>query len=158
MDIAKILADRGIWVDFNEEILYGEDQVYVDYPKRFPTVTFELVGTPILIELANAIRELNGFITYDDPNRDSVYYNFYFGLNWYTDTHTDNSIVFVVVGSGLEDNEQEYTIDLTEDEKLAIYNTIDWQAGARLGKDCEDLLREAWEMMKEYEKENADGL
>ena len=36
---------RAILIDANEDYHLGDDQACLNYPKRYPTVEFELVGT-----------------------------------------------------------------------------------------------------------------
>lgn len=63
----------------------------------------------------------------------------------------DASLDFVVVNSDSEDNEETYTIDLTEEEQIAIYNRLDEQCRKYEGKSCEELLAEAKKRMEEDE-------
>jgi len=76
-------------------------------------------------------------------------------INGFADNHMDSCIEFIVVNSDSEDNEQLYTIDLTAEEQIAVYNRLDEQCRKYLDKGCEELLAEAQKRMEEdieYEK------
>ena len=77
------------------------------------------------------------------------WYDFYIGLNGYTENHMDSCIDFVVVNADSEDNEELYTIDLTLDEQNAIYARLDEQCRKYEGKSCVELLEEARKRMEE---------
>ena len=38
MTLAEGFAKDQVFIDFDAEIMYGDDQCYIDYPCRFPTV------------------------------------------------------------------------------------------------------------------------
>ncbi len=42
--IERFLHDE-LFIDFGSEILYGDDQMYLDYPCRFATVGLQLMVT-----------------------------------------------------------------------------------------------------------------
>ena len=145
-----------IYIDFGSEVMYGDDQCYIDYPCRFPTVGFQLMATNGLSQIADRIRKDAGFKpmhAMDEFNDDTCdnegWYDFYIGLNGFADNHMDNCIEFVVVNADSEDNEELYTIDLTADEQAAIYTRLDEQCRKYLGQSCEELLAEAKKRMEE---------
>ena len=145
-----------IFIDFGSEIMYGDDQCYIDYPRRFPTVSFQLMATNGLVQIADRIRKDAGFKPMHpmDENTDDTcdnegFYDFYIGLNGFADNHMDSCIEFVVVNADSEDNEELYTIDLTADEQKAIYDRLDEQCRRYEGKSCEELLAEADKRMRE---------
>lgn len=145
-----------VFVDFGSEVMYGDDQAYIDYPTRFPTVGFQLMATNGLVQIADRIRKDKGFKPMhpmdeytDDTCDNEGFYDFYVGLNGFTDTHMDTCIDFVVVNSDSEDNEEMYTIDLSQDEQTAIYSRLDEQCRKYLEKGCEELLAEARKRMEE---------
>ena len=145
-----------IFIDFGAEIMYGDDQCYIDYPCRYPTVGFQLMATNGLTQIADRIRKDLGFAPmhpldeYTDENCDNDgWYDFYIGLNGFADNHMDSCIEFVVVNSDSPDNEETYSIDLTVDEQAAIYNRLDEQCRKYEGKSCEELLTEARKRMEE---------
>ena len=131
-----------------QEYLLGDDQACFNYPVRFPTVEFELAATTELCEIVDAIRKEKGYLPMLEDDGDSEgFYNLYLGLNGYTDTHMDTSIMAVVVNSDSEDNEDYYLIDLSVDEQREIYVTLDEQCRHYYEKSCADLLDEALRAM-----------
>lgn len=145
-----------IYIDFGAEVMYGDDQCYLSYPYRYPTVGFGLIATNGLSQIADRIRKDAGFRPMhaldeftDDTCDNEGWYDFYIGLNGFADNHMDSCIEFVVVNSDSEDNEELYTIDLTADEQAAIYNRLDEQCRKYLGQSCEELLAEAKKRMEE---------
>lgn len=143
--VKEILQDE-ILIDFGEEILYGTDQVYDSYPTVFQTVTFELMDTLLLVDLADKIRMRKGYLPFGHKYfvRDNCgWYNFYIGINNYREPQVDSCLEFVVVGSDSPDNEEKYSVDLTEEEKKIIFELLDEQCREELHKSCVDLLEEA---------------
>ena len=123
-----------VFIDFGAEVMYGSDQAYIDYPCRFPTVAFQLIATGGLTQIADRIRKDKGMKPmhpmdeYADETCDNEgWYDFYIGLNDFVDCHIDTCIEFCVVNAGSEDNEETYTINLTKDEQVALYNRLDEQ-------------------------------
>jgi len=156
MTLTEGFAKDQVFIDFDAEVMYGDDQCYLDYPCRFPTVGFELMATNGLVQIADRIRKDAGFKPMhaldeftDDTCDNAGWYDFYVGLNGFADNHMDTCIEFYVVNSDSEDNEELYTIDLTADEQTAVYARLDEQCRKYLGKSCEDLLKEAEEKMRE---------
>ena len=145
-----------IFIDFGAEIMYGEDQCYVDYPCRFATVGFQLMATNGLSEIADRIRKDAGFKPMhpmdeytDDTCDNEGWYDFYIGINSFADNHMDSCIEFYVVNADSEDNEQLYTIDLSPDEQTALYSRLNEQCRKYLDKGCEELLEESKKEMEE---------
>lgn len=145
-----------VFVDFGAEIMYGDDQVYVDYPCRFATVQFQLMATNGLTQIADRIRKDAGFKPmhpmdeYTDETCDNEgWYDFYCGINSFTDNHMDSCIEFIVVNSDSPDNEEIYTIDLGADEQAAMYGRLDEQCRTYLEKSCDDLLAESQKQLEE---------
>ena len=133
-----------IHIDTDQEYMLGDDQACFYYPVRFPTVEFELVATTELCEIVDSIRKEKGFPPMLEDGGDSDgWYDVFLGLNGYTDTHMDTSIMAVVVNSNSEDNEDYYLIDLSEDEQREIYSILDDQCRRYYEKSCADLLEEA---------------
>ena len=158
MNLLEGFVHEQIYVDFGAEPIYGSDQANISYPCRFATVNLQLMATNGLALVADRIRKNLGFApmhpmdeyTEDFCDNDG-WYDFYIGLNDYSETKMDNAIEFVVVNSDSLDNEEIYTIDLTEAEQEVLYNRLDEQCRKYLGKSCEDLLAEA---RKELEEES----
>lgn len=61
--LEAILKDH-VFIDFDVEVLFGSDQVYVDYPCRFATVEFQLTDTNLLSGIVDRIRKEQGFIPF----------------------------------------------------------------------------------------------
>ena len=153
--LEAVLKDH-VFIDFGAEIQYGDDQLYLDYPCRFATVGFELMATGLLCEIADRIRKDKGLRPmhpmdeYTEETCDqNGWYDFYVGLNDWSDTKCDFCIEFVVLNSDSEDNEELYTIDLGKDEEKAMYNRLDEQCRRYLGMGCAELLDEARKRMEE---------
>ena len=158
MTLTEGFAKDQVFIDFDAEVMYGDDQCYIDYPCRFPTVGFQLMATSGLTGIADRIRKDQGFRPMhpldeytDDTCDNDGWYDFYVGLNGFADNHMDTCIEFVGVNSDSEDNAELYTIDLTSDEQAAIYSRLDEQCRKYLDKDCEELLAEARKRMEEDE-------
>lgn len=77
------------------------------------------------------------------------WYDFYIGLNDWDKTKVDTCIDAIVCNSNSVDEGECYTIDLTPDEQIALYNRLDEQCRKYLGKSCEDLLAEARKAMED---------
>lgn len=152
-----ILDSDGYWN-------FGEDQSYINYPIRFPTVTFALESTFPLDKAADAMRVGAGYlpmlpdklsndeeIEYDDEG----WYNFYIGLNGWSNSRVDNSIMAVVQSPNADDDEHMYYIDLTEAEQMEIFKVIDEQLRELHGTSCLELLKESEKEMIEMEEYRA---
>ena len=148
----KFITDA-IQLDSGAEVMYGSDQIYDTYPCRFPTVEFQLTTTDALVEVADRIRMEKGYLPMhprdgrtDDVDNDG-WYDFYVGISKlpgvHQDCHLDSSISFVVVNSDSDDNEDMYTIDLTEYEKECVYEILNLQCRRYHVKDCAALLAES---------------
>lgn len=140
---------KAIHIDTDQEYMLGDDQAYFSYPICFPTVEFELAATTELCEIVDAIRKEKGYLPMLEDGGDfEGWYDLFLGLNGYTDTHMDTSIMAVVVNSDSEDNEDYYLIDLSEDEQKEIYTILDDQCRRYYEKSCADLLDEARRAME----------
>ena len=141
---------RAVYLDAMEDYQLGDDQACLNYPIRYPTVEFELVDTIELCEIVDTIRKGKGYRPVLEEGGDtSAWYSMYLGLNGYTSTGLDTSILAIVVNSDSEDNEQPYYLDLSEDEQRAIFKLLDEQCREHYGKSCADLLEEARQAMEE---------
>ena len=163
--LSEDFINTEIFIDFDSELIYGEDQAYICCPKRFPTVRFQLKPTRGLVEIADGIRHKLGFkpmypkkgceskdcnacTDCNDIDCDG-WYDFFISLNGFNDSHIDTCIAVVVAGSDSPDNEDMYTINLTEDEQKLLYNRFDEQCMRNIDKTCEELLKEAEDMMEQ---------
>lgn len=163
MTIAEGFMRDQVYIDFGTEIMYGDDQAYIDYPSRFPTVEFQLMATEGLAQIADRIRVDLGFAPMhptddytDDTCDNNGWYDFYAGLNGFAQNHMDNCITFTVVNSDSPDNEDMYQIDLSPDEQTALYERLNEQCQDYLGQTCEELLEEARKRMEDAAAENDD--
>ena len=168
--LSEDFINTEIFIDFESELIYGEDQAYICCPERFPTVRFQLMPTRGLIDIADRIRHRLGFKpmypvdrndcdSCDDSDGcddcsgciacdDDGWYDFFISLNGFNDSHLDTCIAVVVAGSDSVDNEDMYTIDLSDDEQKLLYKCFDEQCRKSINKSCEELLKEAEEMME----------
>ena len=156
MTLIEGFVKNQVFIDFRSEVMYGDDQVYIDYPSRFPTVGFQLIATEGLSQIADRIRVDAGFLpmhAMDDYTDDTCdkdgWYDFFVGLNGFATNHMDNCVTFTVVNSDSPDNEQSYIIELSPDEQAALYDWLNEQCKDGLGRTCEDLLEEARKRMDE---------
>ena len=156
MNLLEAFIRDEIFIDFGADVLYGSDQCNVSYLTRFPTVTFQLMATSGLSQIADRIRKDLGFVPMhpmdeytDDTCDNDGWYDFYVGINGYAENHMDSCIEFVVVNSNSPDDEERYSIDLTEEEQCAVIKCLDAQCQKYLGKDCVELLAEAQKQMEE---------
>ena len=85
-----------VYIDFDADVMFGDDQCYLDYPCRFPTVGFQLMATNGLVQIADRIRKDKGFKPMhaldeytDDTCDNDGWYDFYVGLNGFADNHMD---------------------------------------------------------------------
>jgi len=140
---------RAILIDANEDYHLGDDQACLNYPKRYPTVEFELVDTIELCGIVDTIRKGKGFQpVLEDGGDTSAWYSLYLGLNGFTPSGLDTSILAVVVNSDSEDNEHSYYLDLSEEEQRVIFALLDEQCREHYNKSCADLLEEARQAME----------
>jgi len=106
MTLTEGFVKDAVFIDFGAEVLYGSDQCYVSYPCRFPTVSFQLMATNGLSQIADRIRKDMGFKPmhpmdeYTDATCDNDgWYDFYIGINGYAENQMDSGIEFVVINS-----------------------------------------------------------
>lgn len=165
MTLTEGVIKDSIYIDFGAEMIYGSDQVYVDYPCRFATVRFELMSTEALEQIADRIRVKEGYAPMhpvegwtEDKCDQEGWYSFYIGLNDLTSTRTDACIEFTVENSLSADDGEMYTIDLTDYEQGLVFDQLDTQCRKYLGKSCEELLAESRkELEEELEEEKNEG-
>ena len=153
--IESFLKDE-MFIDFGAEVMYGHDQMFLDYPHRFATVGFQLMATSGLAQIADRIRKEQGFKPMhpmdeytDDTCDNKGWYDFYIGLNDWSNSKVDSCIDVIVANSDSPDNEECYTIDLDGTEQEYVYAQLDEQCRKYLGKSCEELLAETRKLMEE---------
>ena len=144
--IKDIIKSCGL-IDFGEEVLFGNDMVYEYYAHRFPTVTFRLLATDLLDAIIEEKRRRKGYM-----EDDTVFYEYYLGINGYASTKMDAAIYAVVCNTDAGDEGECYDIRLTEDEQREMYPWLDVQCREYLGKPCDGLLEEARRKMEEEAK------
>jgi len=54
--LAELDLEKAIRIDPDVEYMLGDDQAYICYPVRFPTVEFELIDTTALCVAVDIIR------------------------------------------------------------------------------------------------------
>lgn len=152
--IDRIVQDH-VFIDFSADYILGDEQVDVNYPARFATVGFQLMSTNLLASLMDRIRKEDGYTPFYpvDEYTESMcdhdgWYDFFIGLNAWNETKVDNCIEAVVCNSHSADEGQRYTIDLSHEEQIAMFNRLDEQCRKHLGKSCDELLEEAEAQMK----------
>ena len=158
------LIDRfmreNVSIDPHTEIMYGSDQAYVNCPRRFATVGFEIYAGYGLQLLADRLRKDLGFKPlepiddedYDEDCDQTGNYYFYVGLNDYTDSKVDTSISVIIESDESPDNEELYTIDLSDEEQRALYRRLDQECRILFGKSCDDFLEESRAAMEKEEE------
>ena len=145
-----------ILIDFNVEVMYGEDQTDVHFPASFPTVIFSLRDTDALVSLADKIRTSGGgkplypMEGYPEESCDqNGWYNFYISINDTPSCPVDTYISAYVDSPDCADDGYEYAISIPEADMSALYESLDNQCRKHLGKSCADLLAEARMEMEE---------
>ena len=158
MGMFERIINEHIFIDFGSEVMYGTDQMYVDYPIRFATVGFQLMDTALLSEIVDRIRKDRGYAPFHpmDEYTDEVcdqtgWYSFYIGLNEWDSTRVDTFIEAVVCNSSSSDEGEMYTIDLSPEEQGILFCRLDEQCRQYLGKGCNELLAESRKKMEEEE-------
>ena len=138
------VVDGAIYIEVSTGYEVGSDQAYVCYPIVFPTVTFRLMETPLLCQIADNIRMEAGFKPlYDGVEEVTGWYDFRIGINGYTESHLDTCIIFELVNGNAPDTWESYIIDLNEDEQRVIYERLNEESVEAFGKTCDELLEEA---------------
>ena len=146
-----------ILIDFNVEVMYGEDQTDVHFPARFPTVIFSLHDTDALVSLADKIRTSGGgrplypMEGYPEEACDqNGWYNFYISINDTPSCPVNTYISAYVDSPDCADDGYEYAIPIPEAYMSALYESLDAQCRKHLGKSCADLLTEARKEMEAH--------
>ena len=142
----KHILEKCIYIDFDDEIQYGQDQIYDTYPLVFPTVTFRLLRTDILDMVADKIRKESGFVE-DNPFAE-WWYDYYIGVSDINGVVIDNCIEFIVWNSDLKDDGETYHINLLEDEQRFLCDILNDQCVEHLNKTLQDLLDESRKRME----------
>ena len=108
---------------------YGSDQAFVTYPTVFPTVGFQLVSTDDLISAAKSLLS--------DAGDEAEDFTFYLGINGFTKSGVDNSIVAVAP------DDTTVSIYLDEAEQEKVFALLNKECLEKYGKGCDALLEAA---------------
>lgn len=128
----------------------SHDQVFDSSPVVFPTLTLELLDMEPLNRIADKIRVENGCLPcYDESGEfDSEGYYRFFVTFYGVWPGCENCIVVNYLGGHGE--MEEFQIDLTEEQRLALF--------AMLNRECEELFDEsAVDQMVEYAQDELLG-
>ena len=151
--IESILKDH-VLIDFGAEIMYGSDNIFEDATgiHKFATVTFQLMSTNLLTEIADNIRVKLGYKPMTDSTDHEYdpegWYDFVYTIDGLDGFDEEPYIGFIVVYSEQSDNGSFYRIELTQDEKQYMCAHLDAQCRTYLHESCADLLKAAWRRMK----------
>lgn len=153
MNLIEAFLRENVFIDTGSDLQYGEDQAEL---ARFATVEIPLISTFGLEDIADRIRKDKGFkpihpmdeFTEQTCDQDA-WYDFYVDLVSWPGFRCGSCIAFVVANSDQPDNEQEYSIDLTEEEQVYLYCRLDEQLQKYTGKSCAEHLVAATIEMEE---------
>ncbi len=136
MTLTERLIRESIIIDFNSKITYGIDLKYVDYPSRLANITFTLLNTTPLLQIADSLRAEN-----EECNKEFIdgTYKFCIGINGHTKVNH-----FIACEITTDDDEELYFIDLSKEEQKLIYEILNEQCKEHLNQTCDDILGEAW--------------
>ena len=154
--LLKHVVQESIYIDVSSGYELGSDQAYVCYPIVFPIVTFRLMETPVLCQIADSIRMEAGFKPlYDCGEEITGWYDFRVGINGYTLSGLDTCILFELVNGSTPDTWESYAIDLSESEHELICLRLNEECAGSFGKTCEELLEESRKEMIQVESDKA---
>jgi len=157
MSLIEAFLRENVFIDSSSDLHYGEDQVNISHPARFATVEIPLTATEGLERIADRIRKDKGFrpirpmdeFTEKTCDQDA-WYDFYIDLVSWPGYRCGSCITFEVANSDQPDNEETYTIGLTEEEQAYMYCRLDEQLQKYTGKSCAGHLVEATKEMEEH--------
>lgn len=141
-----LIDNRTILLDTEAGYFFGEDHAYVDYPIRFPTVCIYLRDTLELCRAADTVRKAEGKLPMFDTSGEydtEGWYDFNVCLNTFMKYHVDTCITFTVCNGQDDDDEQTYTIDMSEDEQKALWGVLNMECMETYGVGCKELLEAA---------------
>ena len=155
MTLTEAFLRENVYIDFGSDLQYGEDQAFINYPVRFATVEIPLISTEGLEQIADRIRKDKGFRPIrpmDEFNErtcdQDAWYDFTVDLVSWPEYRTGSCIYFIVANSDQPDNEETYTIDLTEEEQTFMYCRLDEQLQKYTDKSCAGHLAAATKEME----------
>lgn len=148
--------------------LYEDTEPYYDSREidgvKCATVCFEVCGGYALCQIVDRMRKELGFKPlepiddedYDTDCDQEGEYNFFIELN--EDDGVEPCITAMLINSESPDNEDIYTIALTEEEQEALYRRLDEEAIAVLDMSCDRLLEKACEELARKKKDLFESL
>lgn len=140
-ELAKLVVDP------LAEVGYSIDQMYIDHPIVFPCAILPLCDTPELNAAADEIREKCGFLPcfHGEKCDDDGWYEFSIGV-YGVAPGVENCITFIYDnGWGSIDASNEYTIDLTDEQRKLLFPILDAACRESRGTSIEELLEECAE-------------
>lgn len=140
-ELAKLVVDP------LAEVGYSIDQMYIDHPVVFPCATLPLCDTPALNAAADEIREKCGFLPcFNGEKCDSNgWYEFSIGV-YGVAPGVENCITFIYNDGWSDiDASNEYTIDLTDEQRKLLFPILDAACRESRGTSIEELLEECAE-------------
>lgn len=142
MSITEAYLRESVIVDREAEPEYGEDQIFICYPRRFATVRITLEPTGLLDRVTGTLRRIKGI----EPDRDDRYsYSIY--LNALTEKPVCNCMEAAVHTDCGPDDGETYYITLTSEEQEVLQRVLDDQCRRAYGMGCRELLEEAGRRM-----------
>ena len=142
------ITGNDIWLEEMSNYYFGHDQMFVDSPIVFPTVSFYICDTH---NFNSAIDDMRIKAGYKPMFRGD--YGEYDDEGWYDYTirvslideevRVDNCIEAIVCNSESDDEEQTYNIDLTETEKVDVLKKLNEECIKYFDMTCKELLMEA---------------
>jgi len=145
--LTEYILRHMIFIDFSWNFHFTTDQVFVSYPCKVAGVTFHLLSSEMLENLADYVRMENGHKPfqlrpgYSECDNDG-WYEFTIGINTYTKSKVDNFILCETLNT--EDNSDEnFGMDISEEEQKIIYDILDEQLKKYCDQGCEELLKQA---------------
>lgn len=148
----EVIVDFEIETDRYDVYSYSSDQMNVDYPVRFPTVTVEIKSQTPLSEIADEVMHREGYGGMWDAGCDNLWYEFhatFYQLKKDGEIKCENRIVFEPVNHPEFDDGRTFTFDLNEENQIAL---VKWfEVVATVTPSAKEVFNEARnEMLEEY--------
>lgn len=143
----KITNDdlMNVSIDTQTEPVLGLDQMFIRTPIVFPQIQFELFDTAGLTKIADAIRVSESCLPcfHGDKLDNDGYYRFFVTLYgvW---PGCENCITFTYVDgyTGAETEHNNYEIELSDEQRLALFMTLNRQCDCDFGESAVDMMAE----------------
>ena len=145
-----------VFINPDAEVQFGSGDEIWGCPSRFGLVTFDLVDTALLCQMADRIRISSGMkplypidgFTEEMCDQEGIY-EFNISINTWARNRCAACIEVSLFNCNSEDNGEVYTIDLSEEEQKALFDRLDDQCRDLFSESCDDLLKEAEKRMKD---------